>query len=450
MIELIKNKIDENDWIVVKNILVSLFIKGGALLVSLLTMPAYFRYFNDEKILGVWFTILSMINWVINFDLGIGNGLRNYLVEAIAQDNTKKMKYYISSAYFSIAAMIMILSVLFLGIYKKIDWLNAFAIKDATILKESVLEKTILIVFIGIMIQFLLKLISSVLYALQKAALTSLLGLLSNLIILLYISFAPSKDINTNIINMAYINTLAVNMPLAIATIYLFCTKLKESIPSVKFCKLHYVQAVMKLGVAFFFVQVCYMLLINTDEFIITWISGPEYVVEYQAYNKIFTVLGTVSNLVLIPVWSAITKALNEKNIKWIERLKKKLLMLSALTTFIQFAIVPFTGFLMEVWLQGRIECNYIYSIVFAVFGSLMIWNGVYSSIANGMGRPYVQAVVFVFAIIAKLTGAYLIMQFNLPWIYIMIITSFGLLAYVIIQNNYINKYIRMIKENNQ
>ena len=127
MIELIKNKIDENDWIVVKNILVSLFIKGGALLVSLLTMPAYFRYFNDEKILGVWFTILSMINWVINFDLGIGNGLRNYLVEAIAQDNTKKMKYYISSAYFSIAAMIMILSVLFLGIYKifqkeKGDW----------------------------------------------------------------------------------------------------------------------------------------------------------------------------------------------------------------------------------------------------------------------------------------------------------------------------------------
>lgn len=89
---------NENNRVILSNALGSLFIKGGALIISLLTMPAYIKYFNNQETLGLWFTILSVLMWVLAFDLGIGNGLRNHLVYALANKDNILAKKYISSA----------------------------------------------------------------------------------------------------------------------------------------------------------------------------------------------------------------------------------------------------------------------------------------------------------------------------------------------------------------
>lgn len=76
---------DENSRTVLLNVISAFLIKGGALIVTLLTTPAYIRYFNKNSALGLWFTLLSVITWVLNFDLGIGNGLRNKLATTFAK-----------------------------------------------------------------------------------------------------------------------------------------------------------------------------------------------------------------------------------------------------------------------------------------------------------------------------------------------------------------------------
>ena len=95
MIDKIKKKLSnltENDKIVYKNIIGAFVVKGGALVISLFTMPTYIKFFNDDVVLGLWFTVLSMLNWMLNFDLGIGNGLRNHLTKAlIKKDDQKKL-----------------------------------------------------------------------------------------------------------------------------------------------------------------------------------------------------------------------------------------------------------------------------------------------------------------------------------------------------------------------
>ena len=64
---------------VIRNIFNSVIIKGGGIVVGLLTTPAYMNYFENHEILGVWFTILSVISWMLNFDLGIGKDVANYI-----------------------------------------------------------------------------------------------------------------------------------------------------------------------------------------------------------------------------------------------------------------------------------------------------------------------------------------------------------------------------------
>ena len=109
--------LSQNDKIIYKNLIGAFIVKGAALLVSLFTMPAYLRYFSNEPALGVWFTILSILTWILNFDFGIGNGLRNRLTESFVEENYIEAKKYISSAYVSISFIVLILLAIFFMVF---------------------------------------------------------------------------------------------------------------------------------------------------------------------------------------------------------------------------------------------------------------------------------------------------------------------------------------------
>ena len=50
--------LSDNDKIIYKNIIGAFLVKGGALFVSLFTLPAYIKFFNNDEVLGLWYTIL--------------------------------------------------------------------------------------------------------------------------------------------------------------------------------------------------------------------------------------------------------------------------------------------------------------------------------------------------------------------------------------------------------
>ncbi|KQL33594.1 lipopolysaccharide biosynthesis protein, partial [Psychrobacillus sp. FJAT-21963] len=372
---------EENNRTILNNVLVAFFVRGGAIIISFLTLPAYIRYFDNQQILGMWFTILSVLMWVLTFDLGIGNGLRNNLVRALVAKDEKLAKNYISSAYIIIGILVLLVLCISTVIFRFINWNTFFNIPINLVSKET-LYITVCIVFGGIMLQFLFMLITSILYAMQKSAVISLLSLLSSIIILAYVSLASSADISTNLISLAFVHVLAVNIPLLLTNVIVFSTKLKNSKPNIKYFGKKYAKEVILLGGIFFWVQIMYMLITATNEFLITWLSGPEMVVEYQIYNKLFTLIGTIFTLVLTPVWSAVTKALAEKKYVWIKKLYKTLFFMALLAVFCEFAMIPFLQVGINLWLgESIINVNYLYAVVFAISGSVFIWNGVLSSI---------------------------------------------------------------------
>lgn len=68
------------------------------------------------------------------------------------------------------------------------------------------------------------------------------------------------------------------------------------------------------MGIALLWLQIVFMVVSSANEFLISNFTAPEYVVEYQAYFKIFKTAAMIISLALTPVWSAVTKAQAQKN----------------------------------------------------------------------------------------------------------------------------------------
>ncbi len=437
----LKNKINamgENNRIVLSNIMGAFVVKGGALVISMCTMPAYIAFFRNEMVLGIWYTLISIINWVLYFDLGIGNGLRNHLTKVLAvkdAQNREEAKRYVSSAYFAVGAISVLLLLVLAALSLAVDWNGVLNIATTQVSAKA-LRSSVLIVFAGIVLQLFLRNINSVLYAIQKSSINNLLSLFTSIITLLMVLILPSRDNDSNMILMAVIHSVAVALPLLVATVVVFCGRLKEISPSVKYVDRTHAQGVLSLGGKFLFAQIAYMVIMSTNELLITKLSGSQYVVEYQAYYKIFSLSSTAFALMLTPLWSAITKAIAEKQKQWVTSIYQKFMLLAGAFSVIEFLLVLFVDFIIKIWLRDDFtgSVSYVSAAMMASICCLMMFNSVLSSVSNGTGRLKAQVVCFVVGAALKVPLAILCVHLLKSWNGVLVANILCMGIYTVVQ----------------
>lgn len=425
----------------IHNIIGTFLIKGSSLFISLLTMPAYMKYFSDQKVLGVWFTILSILQWVLMFDLGVGNGLRNKLVSAIVNKDKVEIKKYISSSYIIISIISFFVIIAGTILLITLNW-NKLLNVSTLVVSSDVLKTVILIVFIGIVFQFILNLILSILYAMQKTALSNMILLISSLLVLAYVLFFKTGDTQTDLILLAIINIISINIPLIIATIVIFSTKLKEEKPSIKYYDKNIAYSILKLGGNFFGIQIALLFINSTNEFLIMRLYGPIFVVDYQVYYKLFYLVVTLFSLITNPLWSAITKAYANKQHDWIINVNKILKIIVLIITIGNLFLLFISQDIINLWINNNFEINYIYGFFFVLYSSIIIYNTASSCIANGIGQLQCQVICNTLAAIIKIPAVILLSYFIKSWICIVIVNTLILLPYGFIQQKVLRKFL--------
>ena len=88
---------------------------------------------------------LLLLVWVNYFDIGLGNGLRNKLAEALALNNLKLAKAYVATALFVLGFIVLGIIILFMIINHFIQWDKVLNIADNQI---SNIDSIVSIVFI--------------------------------------------------------------------------------------------------------------------------------------------------------------------------------------------------------------------------------------------------------------------------------------------------------------
>ena len=88
---------------------------------------------------------------------------------------------------------------------------------DVSIVSEDALLKSIVIVFVGIALQMFFKLVTSVLYALQKSSINNFLSLCTSVITIICVNILPSGTNDENIILMRAANVYSASRRLHFA-----------------------------------------------------------------------------------------------------------------------------------------------------------------------------------------------------------------------------------------
>ena len=221
----------QNNKIIIKNTLGAFVVKGAGLFVSLASTPALIRYFNNNEVLGIWFTMLSVLIWFLNFDLGIGNGIRNQLTKDFTLKDDMSAKTTISSGFFSISIVSVALIIIGVTGISLID-LNWLFNVSVDLLSARTLRVATISIFIAIMLRFMLTFVGSIFYSMQRSAFNNFLGLIVQVLQLTFVLLFHFDNIEDALINLSIAYMIITNLPV---TIYFYETS-KEMSAKFVFC----------------------------------------------------------------------------------------------------------------------------------------------------------------------------------------------------------------------
>jgi O-antigen/teichoic acid export membrane protein len=366
-----------------KNIVASILIKGVSVITSFILVPLTIQYLNPINY-GIWLTLYSVISWFGLLDIGLGNGLRNKFAEALANGDKKSARIYLSTAYAMLSIIMGLACVLFLLINQFLDWPHILNV-DAS--KVFELRKVMGILFGFFCLQLVVKLISSVLLADQRSAMAGAINTIASVVslaVVYILTITTSESLLYLAIAIGFINIL---IPV-IVSIWFYRTHYKDYTPSIKYVNFKYAKNLMGIGAMFFLFQSTALIVVATDNIIISRLMGAESVTPYNIALKYLSPITVGFSLISAPLWSAYTEAFAQNDMSWIKRITKKMMKVWTIIFVCTIPVIIFSGFFYEIWIGKKATLPSLQlTIWMAVYLLISSWNQIFGNFINGVSK---------------------------------------------------------------
>jgi O-antigen/teichoic acid export membrane protein len=372
------------------NIAVSFALRAVSIIISFLIVPYSLKLLDTNKY-GIWLTISSTVSMISILDIGLANGLRNKVAEYTARKEYDEAKIAVSSTYAILLLIILPIAVIFAIAAPFINWNSAFK----TNLDQKELLYTLIAVFTGLSLQFILKPISSILQGDQKIYKSNQIQLICNFIPLVPIILL-GKYLKGSMFFLAIAQTILPVGVLLIYTILLFNKSYVNIKPSFKHIDLKKSKSLFQLSIAFFVVQIAGIFLYSTTEIIVAREFGGDEVAVYVSLYKYYTATNIVINIILATYWSAFTNAFALNDMEWIRSSIAKLIKIAALFLIIIIAQVLLAEPVFKIWVGDKIKVPFSLSIGMAIYFSVTLFTLVYTVVLNGTGNVKMQSIVSI------------------------------------------------------
>lgn len=371
------------------NILFSGFLKIVGLLTSLVIVPITINYLNNE-VYGIWMTITSILYWITTFDIGLGNGMRNYLAEALVTNDTKLGKKYISTTMLLLSLIALSMAIVLLYPLITINF-NSFFNTNAIAGNELRMAVVIAVGFT--LMNFVLKNIGMIFVAMQKYAINDLLSISGNVIALILI-YILTKVTTGNLVLVVLAYTMTSCVAFLLAAIPLFW-KHPELKPSLRFFDKSLGKKIVGKGFGFFVIQISSCLVIfGAANFFITQSCGPAAVTTYNIAYKFFNLLVIAYTIILAPMWNAYTDAYVKGDMQWIKATFNKALKFWVLSICGGLGMLLICNLFYKLWIGNMVNVPLSVSASTLIYVCFFNLNNCATYLINGLNKIFVQIII--------------------------------------------------------
>ncbi len=374
-----------------KNIAAMIFIKGGNILVGLLLVPLTLHYVSSETY-GIWLAISSMVAWFSFFDIGINNGLKNRLAEALAREDIPLAKRYVSTTYALLILIFIPLMVILLVVAPMLDWYSILNLQQEAV---SGLLASVCIVITYFCINFILSTVNVVMTADQRPADAAFRTLVQQVLTLavIYILTLTTKG---SLVNLCLALCACPIIVVGVFNLTLFFGRYKRIAPSLRDVDFSTAPDLFKLGIQFFIIQIAGVIQYQMTNFLIIRYFGATEVTEYNIAYKYFNIPYMFWMTMLTPVWAAVTDAIAKNDYPWVKGAVKKYLLLFLVFLAGTLLMLVLSQPLYRLWVGDSVIVPFQVSLWVMVFNLAMMFGSIFVNVLNGAGILRVQAIACI------------------------------------------------------
>lgn len=297
-------------------VLTSIAGRGIGLVISVISVPLTVGYLGGERY-GLWIAISTMLAWLGLADLGLGNGLTNALSEAYASGRRDLARSYVSTAFFGLLAVMLLVGIAMIFAWPYLDWAAIFNVQSAQAKAE--VGPAIAVSIAITLLNFPVSLITTKIYlAHQEGMLANFWGIAGNVASLAAILVVTRTQGGLVLLVIAFSGS-QVLVGFA-STVWLLLFHKPWLMPGIRALSVHATHKLANVGGMFFVVQIAGLLIFQTDNLIIAHFAGPDQVTPYSIAYRLFGYTSLLQVLIFPNLWPAYTEAIARHDVSWVRR----------------------------------------------------------------------------------------------------------------------------------
>lgn len=387
-----------------KNIVGSLLIKGGSILVQLILVPLTLGYLNTD-LYGIWLTISSILLWLSFFDVGFTLGLRNKLTEALAKGDIVKGKKMVSTTYAIMVVIFIPLSVILEFLVPYVNWSALLNIQQTY--NETIVQ-VMQVLVISFCFQMIFNVLGTVLTSFQKVALSGMFPVIGNFLSVIVI-YILTKTTQPSMMNLAMTVSYLPLLVLVISSVYMYRNSLSSVSPNIKCVDFSLVKELFSLGAKFFVIQVQVLVMYQATNILISNISSPG---DVTAYNIAYRYVGTammVFTLVISPLWPAFTEAYTKSDFEWMQRTYRKMSRLYKWVALMIILMIICSPLVYKLWIGRTDVVPFSMSLLVGLYMLSSSWDSLQVNLINGIGKVKLQSYLTLVGIFLHIPLSFLL-----------------------------------------
>jgi O-antigen/teichoic acid export membrane protein len=403
-----------------KNILFSLGLRGLSIIISVISVPITLSYINVSQY-GIWITMSSLIVWLGFFDIGLTQGLRNKFAEAVAKKEDELAQIYVSTTYAILIIICSLLWVVFLTVNPFLNWSSILKLPASMNNEVSIVA---FVVFSYFCLQFVLRVITTLLTANQQPAIESFVNVMGQAISLILIIIL-TRTTKGSLIKLSFAFCLAPVLVLVSTSIFFFRSSYKKYRPLLSKVKFQYAKGLFNLGLIFFVIQIAGIVQYETANIIIARNFSTSDVTSYNIVYKYFGILSMVFSIFVTPFWSASTEAYLKNDIKWIKGSIRKYKYLNVLLLAAGVIMLIFSQDIYTLWLgKDKVSISFYLSLWGLAYFGMTMFVSKYVFFLNGINALRIQFIACLISPVIYIGTALLLIKYYHMGTYALFIAS--------------------------